>query len=156
MGLELIIDEDVVLPVGPDDAWDFFLSPRGYETFTGYGPIPGIDRLEWQRGSNLEPGSMALVHSKDGSTHHEHVVRVERPAHYEIRIDNFSSAFRLLVSGGIEIAKFSPVSGGTRLDRRFVFTLKSALGWPPGLVVRGLFRRAVQRNHANMVAALRG
>lgn len=155
MGMELIIDEEVVLPVSPEEAWEFFLSPRGYETFTGHGPIPGIDRLEWLRGSSREVGSEAIVHSKDGSTHHEHVVRVERPAHYEIRVDQFSSAFRFLVSGGIEIVKLSPASGGTRIDRRFVFTLKSPLGWPLGLVVRGLFRRAVQRNHANMIEALR-
>lgn len=148
---DIVIDEEVVLRARPEDVWDFFFSPEGTVLFAGYGPIPGIERIEWLDGSESVVGSRARAHNTDGSTHHELVVRTARPLEYEIAIDGFSSIFRFLVKQVREILRFEPEGGGTRIVRRFVFTPTSPLAVPIALVVRGFFRRAVQRNHEGLV-----
>lgn len=146
------IHEVVVLPLGVEATYDFLTSPAAYETFTGYGPIPGIDRLEWHEGDSRTAGSVATVHSKDGSTHTEKVVLADRPTLYAVEISEFSSAFRFLTKGATERWGMMPAPGGTKLDRTFEFELRSPLLWPIGASLGAMFRKAVQRNHDNFLA----
>lgn len=148
------IHEVVTLPLGAEATYDFLTSPPAYETFTGYGPIPGIERLEWHEGDSRTAGSVATVHSTDGSTHTERVVLAERPTLYAVEISGFSSAFRLLTKGATERWGMVPAPGGTRLERTFEFQLRSPLLWPLGAALGGLFRKALQRNHENFLAHL--
>lgn len=148
------IHETVVLPLDAEATYDFLTSPPAYETFTGYGPIPGIDRLEWHEGDSKTAGSRATVHSKDGSTHTERVVLADRPTLYAVEISEFSSAFRLLTKGATERWGMIPVAGGTKLERTFEFELRSSLLWPVGAALGSLFRKALQRNHENFLIHL--
>lgn len=151
---EICIAETLEFPVPPDDAYDFLVSPAAFETFTGWGPIPGIDRLEWQHGGCSQEGSVATVYNTDGSTHRERVVLAARGERYEIAIDEFSSAFRFLVSGARETWVLEPNAAGTLGHREFVFQLRSAAGYPIGLLVAKFFRNAIVRNHQAMLAHL--
>lgn len=149
---EITIAETVELPLGPEPAFDFLLSPKAFELFTGWGPIPGVLRLDWEQGSSAEEGSVGRVHNSDGSTHRERVLEVARPRRYVVAIDEFSSAFRLLTEGATESWELTPTEAGTRIDRRFVFRLRSPLLLPAGWLIGALFRRAVRGNHEAMIA----
>lgn len=148
---DIVVDEEVVLAASPDAVWDFFHSPEGYALFVGYGPIPALIRVEWSDGDHERVGSIGRVRFADGSTQRERVLRSERPNRYEIAIDEFSSVFRFLVREAREDVRFVAEGGKTRLVRRFSFTPRGVLAVPLALVIRGLFRRAVQRNHEGLV-----
>ncbi len=148
------IHEVVVLPLDVETTYDFLTSPPAYETFTGHGPIPGIDRLEWHEGDSRKAGSRATVHSKDGSTHTERVVLADRPTLYAVEISEFSSAFRFLTKGASERWGMMPAPGGTKLDRTFEFELRSPLLWPIGAALGSMFRKAVRKNHENFLLYL--
>lgn len=147
----IVIDEEVILSASPDAVWELFNAPEGYVLFVGYGPIPGLAKVEWLDGDPSRPGSVARVHNTDGSTHRERVLRSERPSRYEIAIDQFSSPFRFVVREAREDVRFVSENGKTRIVRRFTFFPRNALAVPIALVIRGLFRRAVQRNHEGLV-----
>ncbi len=149
---EITIAETVELPLGQEEAFDFLLSPKAYELFTGWGPIPGVLRLDWERGSSAEEGSVGRVHNSDGSTHRERVLEVAQPRRYVVAIDEFSSVFRFLTAGATESWDLTPTDVGTRVDRSFVFRLRSRALLPFGRLVGAIFRRAVRRNHEAMVA----
>ena len=148
----ITIHEVVTLPLDGQATYDMLTSPPGYETFIGWGPIPAIVRLEWHRGDSRTPGSVATVHSADGSTHTETVVVAEPPGRYAVAISDFSSAFRLLTEGATERWEMSEALEGTRIERTFEFRLRSPLLWPIGRLLGAAFRKAVRVNHAEFVA----
>jgi len=146
---------EVDFPRPPDAAWDFLVQPAAFETFTGWGPIPGIAKVEWVEGSSTEVGSRGRVHNTDGSVHWEEVSEAERGARYTITISGFESAFRFLTTGAVETWVLSPNDDGTTHGHRtFAFELRSVLLWPFGKLIGAFFRKAVQRNHRNMLAWL--
>ena len=150
----ITIHEVVTLPLDADATYDFLTSPAGYETFTGWGPIPAIERLEWHEGDSRKAGSVATVHSADGSTHTEKVVLAQRPTLYAVEIGEFSSAFRLLTAGATERWGMMPVPEGTRVDRTFEFRLRSPLLWPLGKAMAVMFRKALRVNHENFLTRI--
>ena len=148
--MDIRIDERVELPLSPEQTYDFLVSPNAYKLFTGWGPIPGIREVVWEKGSSTEEGSVGTVHSTDGSTHTETIVEAVRPTRYAARIDGFNSAFRFLTSGARETWDMSATSNGTLVERCFVFTLRSPVLWPVGALLGRFFRAAVRRNHEGM------
>lgn len=148
------IEESFELPLQLDDAYAFLISPPAYQTFIGWGPIPGIERLDWQKGDSSQVGSCATVHNTDGSTHRETVMVASTPTRYAIRIDEFSSIFNKLVTHATEDWTLSASGESTRVDRCFTFTLRSPMLKPVGLIIGGFFRKAVKVNHEQMVRHL--
>lgn len=153
--MKIRIEESTVLPLPPDETYDFLVSPEAYKLFTGFGPIPGIENVVWHTGSSREVGSVGTVHSSDGSTHRETITEAARPTRYAAKIDDFKSAFRLLTSEARETWDMTPVDGGTRIDRCFVFQLRSPLLWPIGAALGRFFAAAVRRNHEAMLRKFR-
>jgi hypothetical protein len=141
-----------VLPLDVEATYDFLVSPLAFQLFTGWGPIPGIDRLEWKQGDPTREGSVATVHNTDGSTHTETIVLAQRPTLYGGDIEGFSSAFRFLTAGATERWGMTPVPEGTRIERTFRFRLRSPLLWPLGAMIGAFFRKAVTANHEAMIA----
>ena len=148
------IEETFELPLPLDDAYAFLISPPAYQTFIGWGPIPGILRLDWEEGDSSVVGACARVHNTDGSTHRETVTVADPPTRYAIRIDEFSSIFDKLVDHATEDWTLSSTGSTTRVERCFSFTLRSAMLKPVGLVIGGFFRKAVKVNHTEMVRHL--
>jgi len=142
------IRETAVLPMERGEVFEFLVSQEGFETFAGWGPIPGIAKVENLGGSFTEPGSFIAVTNTDGSAHRECVVSCERPARYAIRIQDFSSPFRLLIRHADEVWTLEEHGEGCLLDRSFEFELRSALLCPLSfLIAQGPFRAAVRRHH---------
>ncbi len=151
---EVKIQETFELPLELDDAYAFLISPPAYQTFIGWGPIPGILRLDWHEGNSSIVGSTATVNNTDGSTHRETVTVADAPTRYAIRIDQFSSVFNKLVNFATEEWTLSAAGSSTRVERCFTFTLKSAVLKPVGLIIGRFFRKAVRVNHKEMVLHL--
>ncbi len=152
--VKITVREHVVLPLEPEAAYDFFITPEAYRLFTGWGPIPGIREVVWESGEAASLGAYGRVHNSDGSTHREHVVRADRGEVYVLKIDQISSAFRHLVRGIEEEARFTAVGSATKLTRTFVFDGRSPIYWPVLRATSQMFRAAVRKNHAAFLTRL--
>ena len=151
--MRVTVRESVRLAARPETVFDFMASEPGFLSFRGWGPIPGLARVEFEHGDYHVVGSRSRVTNTDGSTHREVVVECDRPLRFAVRIHDLSSPFRMLVHELDERWQVVPEGPASRLDRTFGFTLRSALYWPLSLVLaQGLFRVAVRRHHRLLAA----
>jgi hypothetical protein len=146
--MRVAVNEAVHLAAAPEVVFDFMASEPGFLSFHGYGPIPGLARVEFEHGSYQQVGSASRVTNTDGSTHREEVLECDRPRRFAVRIHSLSSPFRVLVRELDESWEVVREASGSRLHRTFGFTLRSPLFWPLSLVLaHGLFRAAIRRHH---------
>jgi hypothetical protein len=153
----MLVKTHEALEVGapPAVAFDYLVSVDGFLAFPGYGPVPGIAKVEFSRGSRLEKGTVLSIGNTDGSTHREEITAYDPPRAYAIRIDSFSSPLRLLVHWAEETWRFEQTSRGTRIEREFVLSLRSVLFWPLSLAfTRLILKRAMQRHHDVAIQAI--
>ncbi len=61
--VKITVREHVVLPLAPEAAYDFFITPEAYRLFTGWGPIPGIREVVWESGEPATLGAYGRVHN---------------------------------------------------------------------------------------------
>ncbi len=155
--MRVTVTETVALRAAPETVFDFVASESGFLSFPGYGPIPGLARVDFVSGGYQQVGSESRVTNSDGSTHREQIVECERPRRYAVRIHALSSPFQLLVRELDESWEVSPTDTGSRVRRTFGFTLRSVLFWPISLLLaQGLFRGAVRRHHRILVRRFAG
>jgi hypothetical protein len=136
--------------------FDFVASERGFLSFSGYGPIPGLKQVVFERGSYQRVGSESRVTNTDGSTHRERIVECERPHRFGVVIYGLSPPFGRLVHQIEERWRVTSEPRGCRLSRSFAFHLSSPLLWPPSLLLaQVLFRGAMRRHHRTLARQLR-
>ena len=151
--MRVAVQESVWLAAPRDVVFDFVASEAGFLSFPGYGPIPGLARVEFEHGSYQQVGSESRVTNTDGSTHREQVVECDRPRRFAVRIHSLSSPFRLLVRELDESWELSTEGTGSRLHRTFGFTLRSPLVWPLSLpLAQWMFRAAIRHHHQWLAA----
>lgn len=131
----------------PAVVFDYLVSVEGFLAFPGYGPVPGIAKVEFSRGSRLEKGTVLSIGNTDGSTHREEITTCDPPHAYAIRIDAFSSPLRFLVRWADESWRFEKTARGTRVEREFVLSLRSVIFWPLSLAFTKLILKRAMRNH---------
>jgi hypothetical protein len=151
--MKLQVRENLELPTPLEPTFDFVVSPEAMRLFTGYGPIPGIQEVHFERGGVHVAGSRATVLNTDGSTHTEEILAHQRPVRHVIGMFGFVLPLSALVSRAEEEWLFSASPQGTLVERTFTFTLRSAAAWPVAApLVHLAFRRAMRRNHAALQA----
>jgi hypothetical protein len=141
--------------VSPSVIFDALVSVEGFLGFPGYGPVPGIAKVDFARGSKLERGTVLAITNTDRSTHREEITTFDPPRAYAIRIDSFSSPLRFLVHFAEESWRFEPRGAGTIVHREFVLSLRSIVFWPLSLAfTKVILRRAMDRHHRAVVRTL--
>ncbi len=147
------VREAVTVAADAATLFDFLASEAGFLSFPGYGPIPGLARVEFERGSYTVVGSESRVTNTDGSTHRERIVECVRPERFAVQIFELSGPFGWLVREIDERWQVSPSGAGSRLTRTFAFALRSPLYWPLSVpLAQGLFRAAMRRHHRAIAA----
>ena len=146
--MKIPIRERALIATTPRRLYDHITSVEGFLSFSGWGPIPGLQELSVEGGTLRDVGARTRVVNTDGSTHREEVTVVEPPRRYGIRIHDLDSPFRMLVSHVDELWELAPEGEHTRVERTFTFALRSAAVLPLALVLgHGAFRAAMRRHH---------
>jgi hypothetical protein len=85
---------------------DRFLDLSQWPSFTGWGPIPGIQSARYTQQTESTLGSVILVQNSDGSSHQEEIIEWVQvsPNHFRfvIRLNRFTGLIRLLAPEFIE------------------------------------------------------
>ncbi len=117
------------------------------QTFLGYGPIPGMARVENLNGDETREGTIRNIHNVDGTVLEEHLVTHVAPREmaYEI-VSGLRWPFSWLVRGAGGRWTFGDRGHATDVQWRFRFDLTSPLVYPIGYLVGAvLFRKAQER-----------
>lgn len=111
-----------------------------------HGPIAGIVRVEMADGGPPAKGARRLVYMTDGSLIDETIVAFEPCVEHGYRwTGTLKPPFSLLVRSGGGHWTFRDADGGTRVDWRYRFELRSVLLWPvakPIMLLFGAWQRA--------------
>ena len=138
----------VIINAPRDAVFAFTNDPEKFApTFRGYGPIPGMVKVENTNGAETRKGTIRNIHNEDGSVLEEHM-RVHRPPEemaYEI-VAGLKPPFSWLVKTAGGRWTFEEQDGATLVTWRFRFDLTSPLLYPIGFVTGAiLFRKAQER-----------
>ncbi len=115
------------------------------QTFLGYGPIPGMDRVVNLNGDETREGTIRNIHNRDGTVLEEHLVAHTAPSEmaYEI-VSGLRAPFSWLVRGAGGRWTFEDRGGATDVTWRFRFDLTSPIVFPIGCLVGAVFFRKAQ------------
>ncbi len=117
------------------------------KTFLGYGPIPGMDRVENLNGDETRVGTIRNIYNVDGTVLEEHLIAHSAPNEmaYEI-VSGLRAPFSWLVRGAGGRWTFEDRGSATNVVWRFRFELTTPLVYPIGYFVGVvLFRKAQER-----------
>jgi hypothetical protein len=130
---------------------DRFLNLSQWPSFTGWGPIPGIQSARYIQRTEMILGSVILVQNSDGSSHQEEIIEWEQvsPNHFRflIRLNRFTGLIRLLSPEFIESWEIKEDRNhrGASITRSFQLI---GFGFVSRFVLRfvisPLFKRAIQ------------
>lgn len=149
--MRVAVTERVELAASPEALFDYITSIEGFQSFEGFGPIPGIGAVEVLEGELGTVGARLHVTNTDGSTHYERILAADRPRRYAIRIHDLSSPFRFLVKHVDESWDITASATGSDVVRTFEFALRTPLAWPLSVpLAHGMFRAAMRRHHRSL------
>jgi uncharacterized protein YndB with AHSA1/START domain len=137
----------VEIPRPAEAVFDFTTSCEGFPRFIGsFGPIPGIVRAEMLGAAAPKAGAERRIHMTDGSVVDEEVLAYDRPSRHRYRwLKPPAFPFSLIVRAGEGDWRFTPASGGTRIEWDYHFELTTPLAWPLAAALMFVFRRWMQR-----------
>lgn len=153
--MKIHTEASIVVSRDPNTVFDFAMSPANMPAvFTGYGPVPGIDRVENIDHDETQAGTIRLVINGDGSVIEEEVLEFERPCVQRYRLNSgFRIPFSLLVKSGGGHWTFEPDGDATRIVWRFYFELTNPIVYPVArVIIQRHFRQAMRLCLSNIKA----
>lgn len=106
--------------MAPRVAYDHVISPDGMASFTGFGPVPAIERVDWDEGPPpATRGAGATVYNGDGTTHRETVLAAHPGTRYSLRMSGFTGRAALVIGRMEEDWRFHADGDGTLIERTF-------------------------------------
>lgn len=156
---EAVVD---VPEADPAEVFDYVTDPAAAaEFFTGYGPIPAIERVDMFDGATPAVGAARRIVLTDGSQLREEILELERPRRHAYRVTGYQGLFRRLTSAGEGQWTLTPQGSGTRIVWKYTYALTSPLAWPLALplvhlLMRGAMQRALGRIGAHFASRTTG
>jgi hypothetical protein len=86
-----------------------------------WGPVPGVRGTRGLTGPWDAPGSSRTVLLEDGNTAREQLLVWERPARFEYRVDQLTSALGLLIDHALGSWEFGSAAGGSWFRWTYAF-----------------------------------
>ena len=116
------------------------------QTFSGFGPIPGMERVENLNSEETRKGTVRHIHNKDGSVIEERLIEHAPPdtMAYEIA-SGLQPPFSWLVRGAGGRWTFTDRGEATEVNWKFRFDLTTPLVFPIAYVVGSVLFREAQR-----------
>lgn len=134
------------LPQPPETIADQILDVGRWNSFRGYGPLPGIRSAEFTLRTPQVIGSRIRVVNTDGSTHTEEIIEWAPATRLRLDMEDFSPPLSRLATRFEEVWTFERLPEGTRVVRSFTLHPKSVATRPLLWLISLLLRRAIARN----------
>lgn len=141
---------ETTLSQKPEKIASQILDLSQWPNFNGYGPLPGIDRAEFETKTAEIVGTRIRVANRDGSTHVEEIVEWEPTRRLLLHMHDFSPPVSRLATSFNETWEFQPSGEDTKVVRSFELYPKSALTKPLLWLISFLLRRAIARHLTTM------
>ena len=140
----------VALAHTPEQIGAAILDTDQWPMFTGWGPLPGIRRAEFDRRTDEIVGTRIRVTNTDGSRHAETITEWDLPRSIALTLDEFSAPLRWLATQFEERWEFEAGSRETQALRRFAMHPRWRLARPALWCIRPMLRAAVRRHMATL------
>lgn len=137
------------VPQTPDEIRAGMLDLARWESFAGYGPIPGIAEARWETRTEEVAGTRIAITNTDGSRHVE-AIEAWEPDRVVLVLQDFDEPLSRLATHFYEEWRLQEVEGGTRVERYFEMHPKDAAGRAALWGISLLFRRAVDKQMREM------
>ena len=137
--------------LSPDQLVDEIFKIDNWSGFTGWGPLPGIERVELLELTRAKIGTRFGVTNTDESTHEETVVEYVPQQRLVMRIENFSAPLGKIADHFVETWRFDAHAGHTTIERTFDLIPKGAGGTVLLWLIGFGLQKAVQA-HTNALA----
>lgn len=147
--MKLKIMESSRIVASIERVFDLTLDPAEADSFTGYGPIPGVVSIR-ELDPVLGSGARREILNRDGSTHREQITAFTRPFCHVAEITGLKPPFAWLVGSMQDRWNFRQEGNDTVLDRSFEIRLKSGFAYPL-VAVLARFLRAAMRRHLEVI-----
>lgn len=138
--------------VSPREICEGIFDVSKWNSFEGYGPLPGIRNVSMESPRESEVGTVFHVENTDGSRHRETIESYEPERSVVIRMDAFTPPLSKLASHFIERWSFDGTDPDFRVIRTFDLYPKSALSAVPLWIISRLLKRAVVRHTLKITA----
>lgn len=112
-------------PDSPEVIAERILDLGNWSDFRGYGPLPGIERAEFQLRTPEIEGSRIAVVNTDGSRHVEEIVEWRLPERLTMHLKEFGAPLEWLADRFEETWHFERLDGKTKVRRAFAMYPKS-------------------------------
>ena len=119
---------------------------ENWTSFSGWGPIPGIDTAILDISDDSKIGTTIDVTNKDGSTHRETVVEYVPGERLVMRMDKFSAPLARFASHFLETWDLEKESDSYRLVRSFELYPKNTMGKIVLPIVSIMLKKAVRKH----------
>lgn len=125
---------------------DELLDVSRWSDFTGYGPLPGIDKAQYEVRTAEIVGSRIRVSNSDGSCHVEEIIEWESGRYAKLRLRDFDPPVSCIASHFDETWSFEENADTTLVRRCFEMYPTSRLTRPLLWFIGFFMKKAVQRH----------
>lgn len=132
-----------VLPYPADAICAEVANVAHWNTFKGYGMMPGIQSAEYETRTPNMVGSRIRVRNTDGSTHTEEIYQWVDAKAMAMKFCDFVPPLSQVATHFTEEWQLGPQGNGTLVTRNFQMFPRSTLTRPSLWLISQLFRRAI-------------
>lgn len=137
---------------GPEIVFAGMQDVSQWSSFTGYGPLPGIKKAEYERRTEDMIGSVIRVYNTDGSSHTETIREWAPGRSIVMEFGGFTPPLAQLASKFVERWRFAQAGGATLARREFELHPRSPLAYVPLWVISKWMKRGLAQ-HLQAIAA---
>ncbi len=125
--------------------FDGVSTPAEWSTFTGFGPVPGIESASYEVRETEMTGSIIVVQNMDGTTHRERILEWIPEKRIVLELTDFPSPLASLATHFTETWTFEAGNSGDVVKREFVIEPQSRISRPLLWIISRFLKKAVQR-----------
>ncbi len=134
-----------VLPLPPRAIAEQILDVQAWTTFTGYGPIPGVESAEFEVRTPEITASRIRVTNGDGTRHVEEIMEWEPESRLRLRMQELPSPLAAMATSIDETWTFRQAGGETVVTRSFALHPRRWWAGMPLRMIAFFLKRAIDR-----------
>jgi hypothetical protein len=137
----------------PEQVAHTILDLENWNSFKGWGPLPGIREATFLAKPEGIVGTRFGVTNTDGSKHVEEIIEWDPARRVRVRMHEFPKPLNMIASEFVETFHLTVRGDGTLVEREFEMTPRHALTRPMLVVIGWMLKKAITRHSESWGAA---